>query len=180
MSLLSLHTINGLATIASEGTEPSALAAVVTNLVCFLLVIWILKRYAFGPMLKIIDERRETIESDLKKAEAIRVQAAAEKAELDEKLRNIQDEARQKMLEIVNEGKRIADSIQEDARVKAEAMIEKAKTNIQLETEKAREIIKTEVVNMTLAATERLIHANLDDSKQRDLINDFITQIERN
>ena len=87
MSLLSLHTINGLVTIANEGAGPSALASVLTNLVCFLLVIWILKRYAFGPMLKIIDERRETIESDLKKAELIRTEAAAAKADLDEKLR---------------------------------------------------------------------------------------------
>ena len=93
---------------------------------------------------------------------------------------NIQEDARQKMLEVINEGKRIADSIQDESHKKASAMVEKAKSDIQLETEKAREILKNEVITMTLAATERLIHVNLDDSKHRGLIEDFITQIERN
>jgi F-type H+-transporting ATPase subunit b len=162
------------------GSRPSSTAMVVTTIIAFALVYWVLNKYAFGPVLAVIDERRLKIDDDLKKAEILREQAHAEKLELDERLKHIEEEAREKMIELVNEGKRVSASIQEESRKQAEAMIEKAKQNIQFETEKARETLKVDIINLTLKATENLIRTNLDDAKQRDLINDFISQIERN
>jgi F-type H+-transporting ATPase subunit b len=183
VSLSSLHTLSGIILTAASGEsaqEPSALAMVTTTILGFLLAFWVLRKFAFGPLLTVIDERRDQIQSDLKKAEEARQQAVAEKAELDERLRNIENEARAKMVELVNEGKRVSASIQEEARKQADSMIEKAQRNIQFETEKARETLKKEIIGMTIQATEHLIRENLDDAKQRNLIANFISDIERN
>jgi F-type H+-transporting ATPase subunit b len=182
VSFSHLHYLAGqtLAATAENGNEVTTLAMVTTVILSFLLVFWVLKKFAFAPLLSVIDERREKIENDLQRAEQIRAEAAAEKAELDERLQNIENEARQKMNELVNEGKRISASIQDEARKQADDMIEKAKTNIQLETEKARETLKAEVIDLTIRATERMIRDSLDETKHRNLINDFIEQIERN
>ncbi|MBD3265634.1 F0F1 ATP synthase subunit B [bacterium] len=179
---MSFHSLQNLTAFIVTGAgmgEQSTTAKIVTVIVGFLLVYWVLKKFAFGPLLAVIDERRERIENDLQRAETVRQQAEQERAELDERLKNIEDEARHKMNELVSEGKRISTTIQEEARQQADGMIEKAKMNIQLETEKARQTLKNEVINMTMTATERMVRESLDDSKHRELIDEFITEIER-
>ena len=177
------YAFQGLLTVSAEGsheTEPSLWPQIVTVIFCFLIVFWVLKRYAFVPLLSVIDERREKIESDLKRAAEIQKQAEAERAEYEEHLRKIEEEARQKLQEMINEGKRIAAILQENAQKQASALAEKAQQNIQYELEKARVTLKNEIVELTIHATERLLKERLDDSKHRALIGDFLSQIERN
>ncbi len=153
---------------------------ITTVIFCFLLVYWVLKRYAYGPILSIIDERRDKIQADLKEAADLRDKVDQDQKDYEERLRNIQEEARQEMQKLINEGKGIADTIREKARQDASAILEKAEKNIQFEMEKARAVLKEEVVDMTIRATEQLIKERLDDSKHKELIGDFLSRIERN
>lgn len=175
-----LHALNQFVITASEGGALKYFGEVVTTILVFLFVLWILKEYAFDPVLSMIDERRDKIASDLNKAEELQKQAAAEKAELDERLRNIESVAREKMQELIAEGKEIAKTIQEKAHHEAEAMKEKARQSIQAEAEKARVELKHEIIKLTLMATERIIHEKLDDEKHQSLINNFLSEVERN
>lgn len=179
MNSSALHALNQII-ITAEGGSDNMIGAVLTTVIVFLFVIWILKEYAFDPVLSIIDERRDKIAGDLKKAEDLQQQAAAEKAELDERLRTIENVAREKMQELIAEGKVIAKSIQEKAHQEAEVMKEKARKSIQAETEKARVELKHEIIKLTLMATERIIHEKLDDEKHQSLINNFLSEVERN
>jgi F-type H+-transporting ATPase subunit b len=180
VSGLTLQTLNGLMVVAAESAEQNILIQIVTVIICFFLVFWVLKRYAFGPILQVLDERTEHVQNDLNRAEQLRLESEKSQAALEERLRNLERESRERISEAVNEGKRIAASIQENAQKEANEMIEKARQNIQFETERARAELKDEVVNLTLQATERLIKERLDDTKHRQLIGDFVTQIERN
>jgi F-type H+-transporting ATPase subunit b len=180
VSGLTLHTISGLTVVTAEGAQGNLVAQIVTVIVCFFLVYWVLKRYAFGPLLAVLDERQEHVKRDLDRAEEMRRQAEANHLALEERLRNIEREARERLAEAIAEGKQAAAAIQEHARQEAEATIEKARQTMQYEQDKVREEIKNDVINMTLLATERLIRERLDDEKHRQLINDFVSQIERN
>lgn len=186
MSLFELSLLSAQAMAAAEehGGEGSSLvplvAQVITVILCFMVVYWILKTYAFGPILGIIDERAEKIESDLKRAEDARLQADADRADAEKRLRNIEEEARVKMQAMMAEARSLANTVQQKSQKDAADMLEKARQNIEYETEKAREVIKTEIVNLTIEATEHLIQEKLDDSKHRQLIGDFLSKIERN
>lgn len=182
MELTALHALHALAVTASEGGADvyKIFVEVFTTMAAFLIVLGILKKYAFGPILSVIDERREKIQADLDRAESLRDEAADERAQLNERLRNIEDEARAKMQEAIAEGRRIAQTIQDNAQNEAREILEKARQNIQFETEKARVELKNDIINMTVEATERLIRERLDDEKHRELIGNFIEQIERN
>jgi len=127
-----------------------------------------------------LDKRRDQVESDLKRAEDLKNEAAKERDELEERLKQIEEEGRAKMLESINEGKRIAASIQDDARKKADEMLEKAENNIQMEMDKARVELKNEIIELTLKATEKMVQEKLDDEKHRQLVNSFLDQLERN
>lgn len=181
MDLASLHFLVGQTVLAAEGAEQAPMyVQVLTHIVCFLIVFWILKRFAFGPILEVIDERRNRIASDLQQAADSRKQAEADHKALEERLSHIEEEARARMQELIAEGRRVAESIQESARRDAAEMIQKAQKNIEYETEKAREILKKDVIHLTLEATEHLLKEQLDDAKHRQLIGDFLTRLERN
>jgi F-type H+-transporting ATPase subunit b len=175
-----LQTVQGVAVVSAAGGGPPLYAQIITHIVCFFIVYWVLKRYAFGPILGIIDERRNAIEKDLNRAEEMRIKSEEEQKQIEARLRGIEEESRMRMQELLNEGKQAADEIREKGRADAEDLLEKAKQNIQYETQKAREELKTEIVNMTILASEHLIKERLDDEKQRSLIGDFLNRIERN
>lgn len=169
-----------LAAGGGGGDNWNTVVDIVTVILCFFLVFWVLRRYAYGPILSAIDERRDAIDADLKRAEDVRVQSEKDQEAISARLRGIEEESRQKMLELLNEGKRAADEIRVKGHADADALLEKAKQNIQYETQKAREELKAEIINMTILASEHLIKERLDDEKQRGLIGDFLNRIERN
>lgn len=184
MSLFELSMLSAQAAVAAEEAHvidsPSLLSQMLTVIFSFLIVYWILKRFAFGPILGVIDERAEKVESDLQRAEEARRQAEADRVEAEQRLRHIEEEARVKMQSMMADARELADSVRQKSQKDAAEMLEKARRNMEYETEKAREVIKTDIVNLTIEAAEHLIKEKLDDEKHRQLIGDFISRIERN
>ncbi len=154
------------------------LAQILTNIVGFVIVFWVLKRFAFGPLLKMLEDRREKIRADFDEAD--RAKAAAEKLEADyaERMKNIEAEARQKIQEAIGDGRQVAAEIKEQAHTEARGIIEKAKADLVRDIAIAKIELKEEIVAMTLAATRKVIAESLDDKRHRKLINDFIDQVE--
>jgi len=184
MSLYDIYALCGQILVAAEESHAAESASskvpaeIITVMVCFVAVYLLLKKYAFGPILTVLDERSHRIESDLKRAEELQRKAETDRATLEERLNKIEGEARERMQELVAEGKRVADSIKEKAQQESAALLEKAQKNIEYETQKARVTLKKDVIEMTVEATERLINERLDDEKHRQLIGDFLTRIE--
>ena len=154
------------------------LAQILTHIAGFLIAFWILKRYAFGPLLKLMEERRERIRADLDHATDTR--RAAEKLEADyvERLKNIEAEARQKIQEAVGDGRRVAAEIKDQAHTEARGIIEKAKADLVRDIASAKIQLKEDIVAMTLATTQKLLRESMDDERQRRLISEFIDQVE--
>ncbi len=150
-----------------------------TQLVAFLIFIWLLKRFAVGPVTQLLDERREKIVAKFDEIEATEKRVAALKEEYETHLREIDEEARKKVHEEVTRGKRIAEEIVENARTEASQAMEKTKLNTQIQIDQARAEIKDEVIAMTLGATELLIKELLDEAKHRQLVGSFIEELEK-
>jgi len=73
----------------------------------------------------------------------------------------------------------VAEEIGEKARADAAEVIEKAKANVQIQIDKARVELKEEIIALSLAAAERLIHERLDDARHRQLVGAFIQELGR-
>lgn len=151
-----------------------------TQIVSFLIMLWVLKRYAWKPLLNTLDERKNKIKSEIKGIEKQRKDVESLIEEYRNKLKEIDVYARTKTQEAVDEGKRRADEIQKEAQQKAQAMIIKAQNDLQKEIVKAKEQLKDELVNMTVAATEKILQKNLSKEKQKDLLSDFVEQVGTN
>jgi F-type H+-transporting ATPase subunit b len=151
-----------------------------TQIVSFLIMLWVLKRYAWKPLLSTLDERKNRIKSEIKSIEKQKKDVESLIEEYRNKLKEIDVYARTKTQEAVDEGKRRADEIQKEAQQKAQAMIIKAQNDLQKEIIKAKEQLKDELVNMTVAATEKILQKNLSKEKQKDLLSDFVEQVGTN
>jgi F-type H+-transporting ATPase subunit b len=145
-----------------------------TQIVGFLLVLWILGKYAWPPVLGFIEERRKKIADDLDHARQENERAVKLRAELDQELKSIEAKARARIQEATNEGQRVASEIKAGAQKDVTQRLQRLQGEIELEREKAMLALKQDLVRMTIEATEKILKEKLDEKTQRRLLDDFI------
>lgn len=153
------------------------LSQLITHIVGFLVALWILRKYAWGPVLNMLDERRDKIDQDLRSAERTREEAKQDQEELRRQLKEIDATARAKTLEAVNEARQIASEIKENARNDGKALLERARQEIVREKAKAQVELKNTVVGLAILGAEKLLVERLDDEANKKLVLDFIDQV---
>lgn len=149
------------------------------QIIAFVIFFWVMKKYAWGPVTDVLNERQKRIEQGFDEIRRKQESAGALEQKLDERLRNIEQEARVRIQEAVAEGRRLAAEISENAHEEANQITERAKRTIELEVAKARIELRNEIVGMTIAASERLMRQRLDGDEQRRLVGSFIEDLER-
>jgi F-type H+-transporting ATPase subunit b len=148
------------------------------TLVCFAIVFFVLRRYAFGPIQKVIDERRERIRRSIEEAD----KARAEARKLLEEHRALIGSARRDAEEILAEARRIAEAqrarVREETEADRERRLEETRRQIEAETRRALDQIRAEVADLTLLATEKVVGKALDQADQRRLIEEAIGDLD--
>lgn len=144
--------------------------AFVIQAITFILVFLVLQKYAFTPIVKIMQQRRETIEKGVKLGEEMQ----REKAEQAQKVALAMREARAKADDIVNaaqgQGRKIVQDAEEKANEKADGIVASAKDRIVQDTARARKQLEHEVVGLISEATEAIIDEKVDTKKDSELI----------
>ena len=152
---------------------------IVSQALSFLLLWWVLARFAWKPLLKILDDRRAHIEGELHRAAAAKEELARLQAEYEHRLAAINDEARAKIQQAILEGKRVAMEIQEQARAHGHELLDKSKETIKLELAKARVTLRDQVAGMTLEALEKVLRQKLDAKTDRHLVDAALDELEQ-
>jgi F-type H+-transporting ATPase subunit b len=148
------------------------------TVVCFLITLFVLKRYAFGPIQKAIDERRDRIRRSLEEAD----QARAEARDLLEQHRQLIGQAKGEAEEILTEARRVADAsvrrMREETEADRQRRLEDTRRQIEAETRRALEQIRLEVADLSLIAAEKVTRKSLDDADHRRLIDEAIGELD--
>ena len=152
-------------------------AQIATTLVGFVIVVLILRKFAWGPVLDMLDARREKIKSDFDAAEQNLQEAEQLKGDFESKLGDIKVIEREKIQEAGKRGEELADGIVTDARSQADTTRQKAEADLDIEAQKARVELRDSVVNMAVGAAEKVIGERLDDQKHRQLIQEYIDNL---
>lgn len=148
-----------------------------TQILGFLLLLWGLRKWAWGPLTAQLEARRKRIADEF--AEAGRRQQAADavKARLEQDLRGIDVQARAKLQEAVAEGQKVASEIRAQAQKEAQDRLQRAEDEMMREREKAKELLKEQVIQLSLATAEKILRSKLDDAAQRRLTAQFIDEV---
>jgi F-type H+-transporting ATPase subunit b len=148
------------------------------TIVCFLVVLFVLKRYAFGPVQQMIDTRRERIQSALDEADASR----AEARNLLEEHKKLIGQAKSESEEILSEARRIADAQRERVKVETEEdrqrRLEETRRQIEQATAQALGQIRDEVGKLSLLAAEKITRKSLTGGDQQRLIDEALAEID--
>jgi F-type H+-transporting ATPase subunit b len=165
-------------TIAANPLIEVAPGLMIWTLICFGITFFVLRRYAFGPVQKIIDERRQRIRESIEEAE----RARAEARRLLEEHKQVRAQARGEAEEILSETRRVADSLRERVKEEVEAdrtrRLEETRRQIEAETTRALEQIRTEVAELALVAAGKVTGKALDADDHRRLIEDAIRELD--
>lgn len=154
---------------------------IIWQIFIFLLLIILLGKLAWKPILGSLKEREQSIQQALDAAEQAKKEMANLKAENESLLREAREE-RDKILKTAREAaNRIHDEAQTDAKKNADKIIEDAKAIIQTEKNAALRDVKAQVASFSLEVAEKLIKKNLaDDKAQKDLAETFIKELKLN
>lgn len=154
------------------------LGVIVTQILGFLIVLFVLRKFAWGPVLGLLEERREKIRKSFEDIETQKAEIAKLKTQYESELKTIEAQARQRMNEAVAEGQKLAADIEASARERSRQELEKLKGDVEREYQAARVRFKEEMVTIALGAAERMVRDSLDRQKQSKLVEDFLTDLD--
>jgi F-type H+-transporting ATPase subunit b len=147
------------------------------NLINFFIVYLILKKYAFGPIMKIIDERQEKMTQGVQNYEKSKteIQMAERRAQ------DIIDEAkseRNKALQLAHvDAQKLATDMKEKAKSEIELLVHQAKRNIEIDKQDMRDALRGETATLALQAAEKIIGENMDSKRNRKLVETYLTDV---
>lgn len=164
---LPVHTF---ASSSSSGILGLNLQAFVIQLLTFLIVLLALRQWAFKPIIKLLNERRETINSGITLGEKMREQEAELEEKVSRELHKARTDADKIIATAEQEAKATIQSAEEAARNRADTLIEDAKVQIGLETNRQRVKLEKDLVGLVSDVSEAIIGEKVDAHKDAALI----------
>lgn len=143
---------------------------IIAQLVNFAIVLFVLKRYAYGPVLKMMTERSEKIENGIKDAE----HASKKLAEVAKKEREVLVEARQQAGAIIARAEAVAvknkEAILVESKQQAEKLLADAAKKMEAERIQMMQDMKAQIAELVVAATGKVLAEKIDDNRDREII----------
>lgn len=167
-----VHLLTGFAAESSSGIGALGVdaQAFLIQLVTFVLAFFVLKRYAFEPIVRVMQKRRETIEQGVKLGEEMQKEKVALEAKVAEELHKARQEA-DAIIASANDASREAIREAEDkARQKAAGILAEADSRIEQDAARVRKQLEKEAVQLISEATEAIIGEKVDAKKDAQLI----------
>ena len=164
--------------LASSGLIEVVPGLMIWTLIAFGITFLVLRKFAFGPIQRTIDERRERIRKAVEEAD----RARAEARDLLEQHRALIAQAKHEAGEILAEARKIGDAqierVKEESETERKRRLEEIERQIEAETKRSLEAIRAEVAQLTLEATARVTGKVLDAEDQRRLIDEAISDLD--
>ena len=143
---------------------------IIWTIISFVIFLIILKKAAWNPILKALDEREEGIKNNIAAAKSAREEAEQSLAEYQRKIQEAQAEAQAVVVDARQAAERVKDDMLAKAKEEADAVVEKARKQIDLERQMAINQIRGEIAALTIATAEKIINKSLDDEDHRRLV----------
>ena len=148
------------------------------TILTFLVLLVLLAKFAWKPLLALLDRREEMIRQSLDDAEKAKQELQRLQQESKEILSKARVEAQSILAKSRSEAEKLKGELRQEAKVQADSILRNAEKQIQVETEKAIAVIKNEVVDLSLLVASKLIKKNLSKEDNQSLIEESLKQVE--
>lgn len=149
-------------------------------LITFLILLFILKKVAWKPILGALDEREKFIKDSLEKSEKARTDAERLLALNQENLNRAEEEAQKIIAQGRDFAEKLKNQIAEESKNEAKKIIDNASAEIKRKQDEAFETLKAQMSELAVQAAEKILRENLDKEKQLRLVNKYIDELPKN
>ncbi len=152
-------------------------ATLIAQILNFIVLLWVLAKFAYKPLIKAMNDRRNRIINDLDSAEQTRLDAEALKVQYVEQMAN----ARQEATEIVDKANKVAQNLHdefiEQARAEKDAMMATAKERIEQDKKQALVDIRTQVIALSTQIASKVVNQKLNSTEDQKLVAEATDQV---
>jgi F-type H+-transporting ATPase subunit b len=166
-----------IASTAGGGNPISFDYTYFAQIASFLILVWILAKFAWKPLMNMMEKRRQFIEDNLANAEQERKEAERIRQEYQEEMLKARQDAQLIIEKATKNSEERANEILDQARKETEKMKQAALADIGRERDKAITEVRAQVVDMSIAVAEKIIQQKLDITGQEALIEQFIQEV---
>ncbi|MFA4989648.1 MAG: F0F1 ATP synthase subunit B [Candidatus Omnitrophota bacterium] len=152
---------------------------VIAQVLGFLILLALLRAFAWKSILGLLDKRKERIALEFKNIEGAKADIEQLRLEYTAKIASIDEEAQLKISEALNQAKVILEDSRKKGYIQAQEIIDNAKSSIKYELAKAKDDLKEEIIDLTLKATENLIQEKLTEEGDKRLVKDFLEGVDK-
>ena len=138
----------------------------------------VLNTFYFKPLSDAINERTHALESTFGEAESLRAELTKMRNDYEQRLVATEAEARSQIQAQIKEAQNLRQTLMSEASAKADEMVKRAQQEIEAEKQKVLGQLRSEVVTLTLAASEKILGESMDSDKNRRLVAEFIDKVE--
>ncbi|HEY3295912.1 MAG TPA: F0F1 ATP synthase subunit B [bacterium] len=150
--------------------------SILWTIITFLIIVWVIAKFGWKPILSGLKAREDSIRSDLDTAKAEREKASAVLAEYQTALTGIKKEAAEIVQRAQESAAQIVEEAREQSREQSRKEIERAKAEIERETEAAKTALRAQVADLTAQAAAKLIGSVVDLKQHEKLIMDALRE----
>lgn len=147
---------------------------IIVNILGFLILAFAAKKMVFTPIGAVIKERADEINTGYDKLDATQREMETLRADYEARLSAIETEARDRIQTAIKEAQESRDRILAEANTRSREIITRAEQEAEREREQAMITLRQQIVDLALGATHKVIGDNLDTTRQKQLIDDFI------
>ena len=142
---------------------------IITQIIAFLIMLWILKKYAWKPLLDIMHERTQRIQATFDEADRKNLEADKRLADYNLKIEKINEEGKLIIQNSIKKAQKISQDLNIEAHAKANDLIKKAQEKIVREHIEAKKILEGKVIDLTFLAFEKLTKVKLNKDERDKL-----------
>jgi F-type H+-transporting ATPase subunit b len=173
----SLQLLIASPAFASEEVPGLAVFKIMWAMINFFILLAILYKFAYGPILQMLDDRKNTIESSLHHAEEIRVEIERMKLETQQNLMDSRKEAQ----EIVARAQKIGEETKAEvlAKAKEEAAVERARAVAEIESAKEKAVgeLRETAATLAIMAAEKVLGREISVEDHQKMVKDFVNEV---
>jgi len=152
------------------------LVSIVIHTINFLILLYLLQRFLYKPVVSMLDQRARTIRESVEAAELARQESARADQERAEALREARQQAEKIVTMALQEAEKVRTEARQTAQEEAQRIITRAQEEATAERQQVMQEIRSEVADLALLAASRVIGRSLDDQTHRALVADFMSE----
>ena len=148
----------------------------IAQIINFIIILFVLSRWVFPPIMRMLEQRRQRIQDSLAEAERVRKEAASERTQYQQQLAEERQRTASELARAAQQGQQVREEIIGAAERERETILATARREADGIRDQAVADARRQIVDLAILAAQRVVGGSMDEARQRQLVNEFLSR----